>query len=95
MRRPLYVALVILTVLEVGMLAVLLMNLAVVHDPTTARLIGPVHGVVYLVIAMIALFTPGLRWQLRALGLIPVLGGILAVRAGTTGRPMRNAPHPR
>lgn len=86
MRHQLRIALGIMTILETGTLAILLINLAAIHDPTTARLIGPVHGAVYLVLVMTMLFAPDLRWQLRVLGLIPVLGGIAAVRAGIPRR---------
>jgi hypothetical protein len=72
---------------EVVTLGVLLVNLATVHDPVVARIAGPVHGAVYLVVALVALLSPDLRWGVRLLGLVPVVGGLAAVwraRAGGT-----------
>ncbi len=78
MRRPLFLVFVVLAALEILTLGVLLVNLATVHQPMVARAIGPIHGAVYLVVVLIGLFTPGLRWGTRLLSLIPVLGGIFA-----------------
>ena len=67
--------LVALGLLELVTLAALLVNLVTVHDPVVARILGPVHGAVYLVVALVALLSPGLRWSTRLLGLLPVVGG--------------------
>ena len=63
---------------ELLTLAALLINLATVHDPLITRILGPVHGVAYLAVALIALLAPGVRWWVRLLGLVPVIGGVLA-----------------
>ena len=67
-----------LAVIEIGTLGVLLVNLATTHDPIVARIVGPVHGAVYLTVALVALLTPGASWGVRLLGLVPVVGGVLA-----------------
>ncbi|WP_233551470.1 hypothetical protein [Amnibacterium setariae] len=67
--------LVALGLLELVTLAALLANLVTVHDLVVARILGPVHGAVYLVVALVALLAPGLRWPVRLLGLLPVVGG--------------------
>lgn len=77
--RVLFVVLLVLSIIEIATLALLLMNLTLLHVRPIAQLIGPVHGAVYLVVVMIAVFAPGLRRRDRALGFIPVVGGALAV----------------
>jgi hypothetical protein len=83
------VSLFVLSLAEVGTLALLLLNLAVLHVRPVAQTVGPVHGAVYLAVVAIAVFAPGLRWRDRALGFVPVIGGALAVwrmhRASQTG----------
>jgi hypothetical protein len=80
--RARFTVFVVFAVLEIVSLGVLLINLATRHDPTIARVIGPVHGAIYLSVALIALLSPGLRWSTRLLGLVPIVGGVLAaVRA--------------
>jgi hypothetical protein len=37
-----------------------------------------VHGAIYLSVALIALLSPGVRWSTRLLGLVPIVGGVLA-----------------
>lgn len=79
MRRPLITVLVVLAALEILTLGALLINLVTVHQPMLARVVGPIHGAVYLTVVLIGLLAPGLRWATRLLGLIPVVGGVLAV----------------
>jgi hypothetical protein len=76
--RPFLVVLLVLAVLEIGTLGVLVVNLAVVHHEMVARVIGPIHGAVYLVIVLLGLLAPGLRWRVRILAVVPVVGGVLA-----------------
>ena len=65
---------------ETASLVVLLTNLATVHVPSIADVLGPVHGSCYLVVI-------ALSWQLpaparvRALSLVPAIGGLLVLRA--------------
>ncbi|MGY1753325.1 hypothetical protein [Blastococcus sp. SYSU D01042] len=74
---------------ETATLALLLVNLATVHVQSVAALLGPVHGFCYLVVI-------ALSWQLpaptgvRALSLVPAVGGLLVLRAWrrlAVGRP--------
>lgn len=81
MSRRTRVVLVVLAVAELLTLAVLLVNLATVHIRPLTQTMGPIHGAVYLAVAMIAVFAPGLRVRDRVLGCLPVVGGILALRA--------------
>lgn len=70
---------------ELVSLVVLLGNLATVHVPALASLLGPVHGCAYL--ATIALTVSRAGWRSRpvALSLVPAIGGWLAVRALRAG----------
>jgi hypothetical protein len=67
-------------IVELVSLAVLLTNLATVHVPAVASLVGPIHGCAYLLVI-------GAAWQLTRsarttlLAVIPVIGGLLALRA--------------
>jgi hypothetical protein len=66
-------------VVELLSLAVLLTNLATVHVPAVASLVGPIHGCAYL-------FVVGAAYRLtRSAGItllaaIPVVGGVIALR---------------
>lgn len=71
--------LAVLSVLEVATLAALLINLATVHLRAVTQAIGPIHGAVYLAVVMIVLFAPGFRRLDRALGCLPVIGGVVAL----------------
>ena len=74
--RPLAAAAAVETV----SLAALLANLATAHVPWIASVLGPLHGFCYLVVIALA-------WQLpapagvRALSLVPAVGGLLVLRA--------------
>jgi len=75
---------------EAATLVILLANLATVHVPAVATVLGPVHGTAYL--AGIALaWTGGLSRTARRLAGIPAVGAWLAAgtagRTGATGRP--------
>lgn len=65
---------------ELLSLAVLLTNLATVHVPAVASLVGPIHGCAYLLVI-------GSAWHLTRssrttlLAAIPVIGGLLALRS--------------
>ncbi|GLY97986.1 DUF3817 domain-containing protein [Actinoplanes sp. NBRC 103695] len=64
---------------ELLSLAVLLTNLATVHVPWVASLIGPIHGCAYLLVI-------GAAYRLTRsaattlLAAIPVIGGLIALR---------------
>ena len=74
---------------ETFSLAALLTNPATAHLPWVASALGPVHGFCYLVVIALA-------WQLpapprvRALSLVPAVGGLLVLRADRR----RAAPDP-
>ena len=65
---------------EAASLLILLVNLATVHVPSIATLVGPLHGCAYLVVI-------GAVWQgsrsrrARWLSVVPGVGGLLAERA--------------
>jgi hypothetical protein len=68
-----------LTVLELGSLAVLLVNLFGAHLRPITQLIGPIHGAVYTVVVVVVVFAPGFRPWERLLGCLPVIGGAIAL----------------
>jgi hypothetical protein len=69
----------VLSVLELVSVLVLLGNLATVHDPALARVLGPIHGALSLAVAGVAVFGRGLTKQTRIGALIPVLSGPLTM----------------
>jgi hypothetical protein len=75
--RPLLRVLGICSLLEVGSVVLLLANLATVHDPVLASALGPVHGALYLTVAVTALLGRGLSARTRWQALVPVVGGVL------------------
>lgn len=77
--RPLLRTLEILSVLELVSIAVLLTNLLTVHERAITSAVGPLHGALYLAVAVTALFGRGLLLRTRLLALIPVLGGVFAL----------------
>ena len=70
------------SVLEVLTLLVLLGNLFTAHDPAISAAIGPIHGFTYLVVVVCALLVEGTPARVKALAWIPVVGGLLTLRAG-------------
>lgn len=77
--RPLLRVLEVLSVAELASIAVLLTNLWTVHLDGLAAALGPIHGALYLAVAVTALFGRGLLLRTRLLALIPVLGGVLTL----------------
>jgi hypothetical protein len=71
--------LTLLAVLEFGSLLVLLANLATVHVPVVATLLGPLHGGAYLAAIIGTAMTAGLLSRPTLLSLVPGIGGTLAV----------------
>lgn len=73
-------------VVEASSLLLLVVNLATVHVPAVASLVGPVHGAAYLTVIATSLLAPAAgraRWR----ALVPGVGGLLAVRVtGPRGR---------
>lgn len=79
MSRAAAIVLGVLGALEIVTLGVLVINLATVHEQVITRAIGPVHGAIYLTVVVMLLLIPRLRWATRLLGLVPVVGGALAL----------------
>lgn len=77
--KPLLRTLEVLSVLELLSIVVLLINLATVHVDGVASVLGPLHGALYLAVAVIALLGRGLMLRTRLMALIPVLGGVLTL----------------
>lgn len=77
--RPLLRTLEALSVLELLSIAVLLTNLATVHVDGVASVLGPLHGALYLAVAVTALLGRDLLLRTRLLALIPVLGGVFTL----------------
>ena len=69
----------IAAVAELASLAILLINLATVHVPAVASLLGPVHGCAYLFVIGAAWNTTRSRTT-TLLAAIPVVGGLIALR---------------
>lgn len=64
---------------EAASLALLLTNLVTVHIGGVSSLVGPLHGMAYLVVIAATFLVPAppaARW----LALIPGIGGLLALR---------------
>ena len=83
--RPLAAA----AMVETLSLAALLTNLATAHVPWVASALGPVHGFCYLVVIALAWQLPA-PTRVRALSLVPAVGGLLVLRAHRR----RRAPDP-
>jgi hypothetical protein len=79
--RPLFRALGLLSVLELLSVAALFTNLLTVHSSELASSLGPVHGALYLSVAVTALFGRGLRTRTRLLALAPLVGGAFTLIA--------------
>ena len=65
---------------ETGSLVLLLSNLATVHAPWVADVLGPVHGSCYLVVIALAWQLP-LPTRVRARSFVPAVGGLLVLQA--------------
>ncbi|MFS0703354.1 hypothetical protein AB6N23_02415 [Cellulomonas sp. 179-A 9B4 NHS] len=76
---PLLRGLEVLSVLETVSVLVLLGNLVTVHADGITSALGPVHGALYLAVAVTALLGRGLLARTRVHALLPVVGGVLTV----------------
>ncbi|MGJ6124401.1 hypothetical protein QN239_17700 [Mycolicibacterium sp. Y3] len=76
---PLLRALSALSALELISVLVLLGNLATVHDPAVTRILGPLHGALYLTVVVTAVLGRGLAMRTRIGALVPVLSGPLTM----------------
>jgi hypothetical protein len=89
--RPLRIA----APIELLSLALLVANLATVHWPAVASLLGPIHGCAYLfVIGATVRETPDT--PTRLLAIVPGIGGLLVIRRrGSADSPATTTPdHP-
>lgn len=77
--RPLLRALEILSVLELLSVLVLFGNLLITRADGIAGALGPIHGALYLTVAVTAMFGRGLLWRTRLLALVPLLGGVFTL----------------
>ena len=75
--RPLLRALGILSILEMISILGLLANLLTVHDERVVGALGPVHGALYLAVAVTALMGRNLALRTRAFAVIPLFSGPL------------------
>ncbi|GGY86143.1 DUF3817 domain-containing protein [Streptomyces avidinii] len=66
--------------LELATLAVLLVNLGVLHLPALASAVGPVHGCAYLIVIIAVTRERGPDRAAVPLSAVPGIGGILALR---------------
>jgi hypothetical protein len=73
--------LTLLAGIELGTLLVLLANLATVHVPVVATILGPVHGCAYLAAIIGTAVHAGALSRPTLLSVIPGLGATLAVAA--------------
>jgi hypothetical protein len=64
---------------EFASLVLLLANLATVHLPAVAQLLGPIHGCAYLFVIGATLHATK-EVKTRLLALVPGIGGLLAER---------------
>ena len=81
------------SLVETVSLVVLLANLATVHLPQVAAVLGPVHGFAYLATIATAFLVP-LDTRTRLLTLVPGIGGLLAL-ARTRRSPETGTRRPR
>jgi hypothetical protein len=76
---------------ELVSLALLLINLATVHLPAVASLLGPVHGCAYLFVIG-ATIRESLATKTRLRAVVPGIGGLLVIQrlTKTPGAPARD-----
>ncbi|GAA2177746.1 hypothetical protein GCM10009847_05060 [Leucobacter tardus] len=71
---------------ELGTLALLLLNMFTLDWPEVSRILGPVHGLAYIGTIVCAALTAEGRYRPWLLALIPGIGGVLAARTVHTSR---------
>ena len=67
-----------LAVAETVTLIVLLVNLATSHAKSVTSTVGPIHGVFYIMVIIVALLIPQLPNRIRLVAAIPAIGAPLA-----------------
>ncbi len=71
--------LTLLAAIELGSLLVLLVNLATVHVPGVASILGPLHGCAYVAAIIGTAVTARPKSLPTLLSIVPGIGGTLAV----------------
>ncbi|MBW0105134.1 DUF3817 domain-containing protein [Pseudonocardia sp. KRD-291] len=71
--------LTLLAAVELGSLTLLLANLATVHVPVVATILGPLHGCAYIATIIGTAMYAGPRSLPTLLAIIPGVGGTLAM----------------
>lgn len=66
---------------ELGSLLVLVINLATVHVPVVATILGPLHGCAYVAMIVGSAVHAGPRSLPTLLSIIPAAGGALSIAA--------------
>lgn len=72
--------LTLLALVEPMTLAVLLLNVLVLHIPVVAHVLGPIHGTCYVGVIVVAMLLEGQPVRARLLSLVPGVGGLLTDR---------------
>jgi len=90
--RPLFRTLEVLSALELLSVVALFANLLTVHSSGLASALGPIHGALYLSVAVIALFGRNVRLRTRLLALVPLLGGAFTIINVRRDASRRTAP---
>ncbi len=67
-----------LAVAETLTLIVLLVNLATSHAKGVTSTVGPIHGILYITVIIVALLIPQLPNRIRLVAAIPAVGAPLA-----------------
>lgn len=67
-----------LTLAETVTLIVLLVNLATSHNEGVTSSVGPIHGMFYIGVVVVALLIPKLPNRIRAIAVIPAIGAPIA-----------------
>ena len=67
-----------LVVAETLTLVILLVNLVTSHNTGVTSSVGPIHGVFYITVIIVALLIPKLPYHIRLVAAIPALGAPLA-----------------
>ena len=67
-----------LTVVETVTLIALLVNLVTSHNEGVTSTVGPIHGIFYIGVVIVALLIPGLSNRIRLVAAIPAIGAPLA-----------------
>ncbi|MFC7339874.1 hypothetical protein [Saccharopolyspora griseoalba] len=68
---------------ELGTLALMLLNLVTIHHPVISGALGPLHGLAYTATVIAAVLLMRGRHRVWLLALVPGVGGLLASRAAT------------